>query len=93
MAKGFLVTRTTKGGGVAGCHPPHIFEMNPRMMFILVPMVSLECHLNIDTKINTAMLSVWLIRRYNGMRPHNNHEIYQLLKSFRLKIEHFKVSG
>ena len=45
--KGFLVTLTTKEGG---CHPLQIFKMNPRMMFMLVPIVSLEGPLNIDTR-------------------------------------------
>ena len=66
--KCFLVTRTTKEGVVT---TPQI-KMNPRIMFILVPMVSLEYPPNIDTKFSTNIPRVWLLWRHNDMRPHKN---------------------
>ncbi len=52
-----------------------------RVMFILVPMVSLECPLNIDTKLSTNIHRVWFLWRHNDMRPHKNPEIQVLYKS------------
>ncbi len=46
--------------------------MNPRMMLILVPVVSLESPLNIDTKISTNMPSIWLLWCHNDMHPHKS---------------------
>ncbi len=54
---------------------PKIFKINHRMMLILVPVVSLESPLNINTKISTNVPSVWLLWRHNDMRPHKNQEI------------------
>ncbi len=42
-----FVTQLTKGGGY---HSPKVFTMNHRMMVNLVPVVSVESPLNIDTK-------------------------------------------
>ncbi len=51
---------TNEGGGVVTL-TPEIFKMSHRMILILVPVVSLESPLNIDTKISTHMPSVWLL--------------------------------
>ncbi len=52
LTEPFFVTQLTNGEGV-------VTKMNPRL--ILVPMVSLEPLLDIDTKRNTNKPSVWLL--------------------------------
>ena len=54
-----FVTRLTKGGRVRVVTAP--FQDYPRMILILIPMVSLQFPLNINTKISTNMHSVWLL--------------------------------
>ncbi len=80
-----FVTPLTKV--VGGYHPPQIFEMNPRMMLILVLVVSLGYIVNIDTKISANMPSVWLLGRNNDMRPHTNQEIWFAVQKYRKKLD------
>ena len=58
-----FVTQLTKGWWL----PPQIFKMNHRMILIVVPLVSLESLLNIDTKISDRHATVWLLWRHNDM--------------------------
>ncbi len=56
------------------------------MMLILVPMVSLETPLNIDTKItkiSTNMPSVWLLWRHDNMHRHKYQEIWFPVQKYR----------
>ncbi len=61
--------------------------MNHRMMFILVPVVSLESPLNIDAKMSTNMPSVWLLWRHTDMRPHKNQDISFPVQKYREKLD------
>ena len=70
-------------GNQGGSYYPSNFQNEPLydvLMFIMVPMVSLEPPLNIDTKLSTNVPRAWLLWLHNDMRPHKNHKIQFLYK-------------
>ncbi len=78
LTKLIFVTQPTKA---------QIFKMNPRMMLILVQMVSLESPPNIDTKVSTNMPSIWLLWCHYDMRPHKNQEIWLPVQKYKKKLD------